>query len=153
MADNSEYTRLVGALKEEGFRLTAPRRAMLRALSRAGKPLSVQQIHEQANRILNPEYADEEELDLVTAYRFANLLAEKNLAQRIELNEGYYRYEIAESQDRPHHHHLVCKQCGKIEDFQDCGVGALTERLEAESGFKVDEHKLELFGVCADCQK
>lgn len=133
--------------------MTAPRRAMLRALSQAGVPLSVQQIHEEANRILNPENGvGEEELDLVTAYRFANLLAEKNLAQRIEFNEGYFRYEIAESSERPHHHHLVCRSCGKIEDFQDCGLTHLTTRLEKESGFKVAEHKLEVFGTCPKCQ-
>lgn len=152
MADNSEYTRLVAALKDDGFRMTGPRRAMLRALSRAGVPLSVQQIHDAANQILNPEReAGEEELDLVTAYRFANLLSEKGLAQRIELNEGYFRYEIAESSERPHHHHLVCRTCGKIEDFQHCGLDHLTERLEKESGFRVDEHKLEIFGTCPAC--
>jgi Fur family ferric uptake transcriptional regulator len=74
------------------------------------------------------------------------------LARRVEFGQGYYRYERAEPEDGPHHHHLVCQRCGKIEDFLGCDVAALASRLEAESGFKVERHQLELYGTCPGCQ-
>jgi len=95
-----------------------------------------------------------EDINLVTVYRFANLLVELGLARRVEFGQGYYRYEREEPQDGPHHHHLVCQTCGKVEDFQGCDIAAtLTARLEAESGFKVKRHQLEMYGTCPSCQE
>lgn len=149
MARNADYTRMLDTLKERGFRVTGPRRALLRLLSTSLLPISVQEMH----AAVNPELADgEEEINLVTVYRFANLLVEQSLARRIEFGQGYYRYERAEPQDGPHHHHLVCEGCGKVEDFHGCDLAALTERLESETGFAVNRHQLELYGRCPDCQ-
>jgi Fur family transcriptional regulator, ferric uptake regulator len=149
MARNPEYTRMLNFLKDEGYRVTGPRRALLRILSTTKEPLSVQELH----AAVNPELEEgEEEVNLVTVYRFANLLVDLGLARRVEFGQGYYRYEREESQDGPHHHHLVCQKCGKIEDFHGCDLHNLTARLEEESGFKVERHQLELYGTCPTCQ-
>jgi Fur family ferric uptake transcriptional regulator len=113
-------------------------------------PLSVQEMHAAVNPAA--EAVADEEINLVTVYRFANLLVEIGLARRVEFGQGYYRYEREEPQDGPHHHHLVCQRCGKVEDFQGCDIGVLAARLESESGFRVERHQLELYGTCPLCQ-
>lgn len=150
MVKDKDYQRMLGTLKEEGFRITGPRRVLLKLIATTPTPLSVQELHAAANRQIGVE-EDEEAINLVTVYRFANLLVDKKLARRIELGQGYYRYERAESQDGPHHHHMVCESCGKIEDVHGCVVAEWANALAAESGFRVERHQLELFGTCADC--
>lgn len=148
---NPEYHRLLQALKEEGYRITGPRRALLRVFASSTTPLSVQEMYTHVNQQLGAEEG-EEEINVVTIYRFANLLVELRLLRRVEFGQGYFRYEREESQDGPHHHHIVCEKCGRVEDFHGCGIAELEERLEKESGFKIARHQLELFGTCPTCQ-
>ena len=150
-ASDAEYERMLGALKANGCRTTGPRRALLRLLVETREPLSVPEMHAAVNAAA-PAGEGSDEANLVTVYRFANLLVEMGLARRIELGEGFYRYEREESQTGPHHHHMVCQKCGKIEDFDGCDLAGLIGRLEAEKGFAVEKHQLELFGACADCR-
>jgi len=158
MARDPEYTRLLTGLKEAGYRVTGPRRALLRLLATTREPLSIQEMHAAVNaaaRIAEGADADElddEEINLVTVYRFANLLVELGLARRVEFGQGYYRYEREESQTGPHHHHIVCQKCGKVEDFHGCDIAAMVERLERESGFRIERHQLELYGACPVCK-
>ncbi len=158
MPRDPEYSRLLVGLKEAGYRVTAPRRALLRLLAATREPLSIQEMHASVNaaaRLAEGADADElgdEEINLVTVYRFANLLVELGLARRVEFGQGYYRYEREESQTGPHHHHIVCQKCGKVEDFQGCDIVAMVERLERESGFRIERHQLELYGACPGCQ-
>lgn len=153
MTEEVEYERILTTLKEQGYRLTGPRRALVRLLVEGREPLSVQEMHAAVNDVPPAEGDRSEEINLVTVYRFANLLVELGLARRVEFGQGYYRYEREEPQDGPHHHHLVCRRCGRVEDFQGCDIAVtLTARLEAESGFKVERHQLELYGTCPSCQ-
>ena len=156
MPPRGEYQRLLGALKARGYRVTGPRRALLRLLAESREPLSVQEMCREVNAARAaavPAGATTRSVNLVTVYRFANLLVDLGLARRIEFGQGYYRYEREEAQDGPHHHHLVCRRCGKVEDFHGCDIAELTSRLEAESGFKVERHQLELYGTCAACRE
>lgn len=152
---SSEYHRLLNALKQAGYRVTQPRRALLRLLAQTREPLSVPQMCEAVNAAAapGPAAAGDEPINLVTVYRFANLLVDLKLARRVEFGQGYYRYEREEPQTGPHHHHLVCEQCGRVEDFQGCDVASLAARLEAESGFAIARHQLEMYGTCPDCRQ
>ena len=150
MPPNAEYARMLRVLKDRRYRVTGPRRALLHLLSESREPLSVQEMCRAVNASDAPA---DEAVNLVTVYRFANLLVELGLARRVEFGQGYYRYEREEPQDGPHHHHLVCQRCGKVEDFHGCDIAPLTSRLEAESGFKVERHQLELYGTCPRCQE
>ena len=152
--DPNEYQRLLGALKTAGFRVTAPRRALLRLLADTREPLSVPEMFAAVNAPGVAEAAgDDEPINLVTVYRFANLLVDMKLARRVEFGQGYYRYEREEPQTGPHHHHLVCEQCGRVEDFHGCDVADLAARLESESGFAIARHQLEMYGTCPDCRR
>lgn len=149
--ERNEYRRLLDALKTAGFRVTTPRRALLRLLAQTREPLSVPEMFEAVNASVAP--GDEEPVNLVTVYRFANLLVDLKLARRVEFGQGYYRYEREEPQTGPHHHHLVCEQCGRVEDFHGCDVADLAARLESESGFAIARHQLEMYGTCPDCRR
>lgn len=152
-APDAEYDRLLRALKAGGYRVTEPRRALLRLLARGGEPLSIQEMWEAVNAASGKGAAGDESVNLVTVYRFANLLVEMGLVRRIEFGQGYFRYEREEPQDGPHHHHLVCRRCGRVEDFHGCDIAPLASRLEAQSGFRVERHQLELYGTCAACRQ
>lgn len=114
--------------------------------------MSVPEMHLVVNRTLGA-FEGDEPVNLVTVYRFVNLLVERGIARKVEFGQGYFRYEPAEAQDGPHHHHIVCDDCGRITDFHDCGLGTLIDRLEAESGFRIARHQLELYGSCPECRK
>ncbi len=150
--EEGEYQRLLGALKTAGFRVTAPRRALLRVLSQTREPLSVPELFEAVNVFAAAAPPGDEPVNLVTVYRFANLLVDLKLARRVEFGQGYYRYEREEPQTGPHHHHLVCERCGRVEDFHGCDVADLAARLESESGFAIARHQLEMYGTCPDCR-
>jgi Fur family ferric uptake transcriptional regulator len=85
-----------------------------------------------------------------TVYRTLKLLAEAGLAQERRFEDGFIRYEHA-SQDA-HHDHLICTRCGAIIEFENESIEALQQDVARKKRFKVQSHKLELYGLCAGCQ-
>ena len=71
------------------------------------------------------------------------------LVERIDLPDGTHAYIPCEP---THHHHLVCLNCGATTDVDDCGIEAVTREAARRSGFKIEQHRLELFGRCPDCR-
>jgi len=53
---------------------------------------------------------------------------------------------------RGHHHHLLCRHCGRIEDFVNCDVSALVAQLSSSTEFEIEGHWLEVYGRCASCR-
>ena len=88
---------------------------------------------------------------LATIYRTLEKFVTANILERIDFQEGKFRYEYIHS----HHHHAVCNDCGRVEDVTDSSteVKAIEERVHKESGFTVTKHMIELFGLCNKCQK
>jgi Fur family ferric uptake transcriptional regulator len=85
---------------------------------------------------------------LATVYRTLEKLVSAGLLERIDFQEGKFRYEYVHD----HHHHAVCDSCGKVEDVTDAGIEAIESRIKKESGFLVTKHAIELFGFCNTCQ-
>ncbi len=83
-------------------------------------------------------------------YRTLKLLAEAGLAQERRFEDGFTRYEHA-SPDA-HHDHLICTRCGAIIEFENERIEALQQDVARKNRFKVQSHKLELYGLCAGCQ-
>lgn len=88
---------------------------------------------------------------LATIYRTLEKLVSVHLLERVDFQEGKFRYEFMHD----HHHHAVCNTCGKVEDVADSltEVSAIETRIKKESGFAVTRHVLELFGICNKCQR
>lgn len=132
------------SLADAGCRITAPRRAVMQVLLAASTPLSPQEILEHGRQI-------HRKLGLVTVYRTVDLLAEMNLVRRIHCEDGCHGYLPASP---GHRHALICQHCnGAIEFPGGDGIHALIGQVEAQTGYRVDDHLLQLFGLCPACQK
>lgn len=88
---------------------------------------------------------------LATIYRTLEKFVSVGVLERIDFQEGKFRYEFMHG----HHHHAVCNTCGKVENVIDSltEVEAIENRVQKESGFRVTKHALELFGICNKCQR
>jgi len=128
-------------LKSAGLRITQPRVAIIEALIRRDRPVSIEQLHH--------DLADDA-CDLVTVYRCLAVFEELGLVRRCFFHNGTGLYEI--NLDDSHHHHIVCKTCGKVERI-DASFTENTERMLRERGYEQVTHLVEFFGVCPDCQK
>jgi Fur family ferric uptake transcriptional regulator len=84
----------------------------------------------------------------VTVYRIMDYLYQNGIVDKMEFGEGKYRYEIKKN----HHHHLICTNCGKIEEVEGDFLKKLEEEIYKTKRFKVKNHSLEFFGLCKDCQ-
>ena len=129
-------------LKKNGYRVTAGRVRLLEILQKAGKPLSIRDILKRAKGGL---------LDQVTLYRALESFSKRGVVARADLNSGVARYEY--TQDKKHHHHLVCTGCGVVEDVEHCSIEALEKNAVKNSRrFKsIYSHNVEFFGSCNRC--
>lgn len=132
---------LAHELRVKGLRATKARLAMLELFSNAQKPLDADSIKKSLDK-------KDVSADIATIYRFLNTFIDEGILYKIEFGEGKYRYELA---TLPHHHHLVCNNCGTVEDVQ-VDEKNFTAKVESASNFKIDHHHLEFFGTCHSCQ-
>lgn len=130
-------------LREHGYRLTSPREVVIDVLAEAQRALDATQIYDEARQAYPA-------LGLVSVYRTLDILAELELIQRVHHNEGCHAY-IAEFTG--HQHLLICKSCGRIEFFEGDDLDDLFARVARESGYRIDEHWLQLYGLCAECRQ
>lgn len=139
------HDRVAGRLAEVGQRYTRRRRAVVEVLVAADRPLTVPQILE-ARR----------DLALSSAYRNVAVLEEAGVVHRIVTSDEFARFELAEELTDHHHHHLVCAGCGEVVDFTvppdlERRIDRDLGRVAGRSGFRVERHRLDLLGRCADC--
>ena len=128
-------------LKEKGLKVTNQRLLVLQVLAEnKDRHLTAEDIYE----LVKEDYP---EIGLATIYRTVQLLLEMQLVDRINLDDGCVRYEIGETLDgtgKHHHHHLICKTCGKVLPFKDDLLDELERHIEEETGFHVLDHELKV---------
>lgn len=130
-------------LAEAGYRITAARRAVMQVLLTATAPLSPQELHVRG-RVAHPV------LGLVSVYRTLDLLEQLGLVRRVHLADGCHGYLLASP---GHRHALLCRCCGQAVEFpggEDLSV--LIAEVQRSTGYQVEEHLLQLIGVCPACQ-
>jgi Fur family ferric uptake transcriptional regulator len=86
-----------------------------------------------------------------TVYRTLNLLVDAGLAASHNFKGSFTRFEPVTHQK--HHDHLICLRCGKIIEFTNARIEKLQEEVAERHGFRVTDHTLEIFGICASCGK
>jgi Fur family ferric uptake transcriptional regulator len=84
-----------------------------------------------------------------TVFRTLDALLEARAIERIDLPTGDHAYVACEP---AHHHHLVCSRCGRATDIDDAGLRTVVREIGRRTGFRIDEHRLELFGTCPACR-
>ncbi len=89
-------------------------------------------------------------LGLSTIYRTLNLLCDIGLAQPRHFGDSHTLYDNVSH--KKHHDHLICNRCGKITEFECPDIERLQEEMAHQNGFKIEHHRLELYGVCAACR-
>jgi Fur family ferric uptake transcriptional regulator len=95
--------------------------------------------------------AQDPRIGYTTVYRTMKLLAECGLAREIDLADGITRYEHL--YNHQHHDHMICMQCGTSIEFYDPDIEALQDNASEHLGFKVLDHKLQIYGLCGECRK
>jgi Fur family transcriptional regulator, ferric uptake regulator len=133
---------LVRTLEDAGVRLTAPRREVARLIaSRVG--------HFTAADLEADPRAHRAHIGRATIFRSLDLLSTLGVIERIDLPNGEHAYVACEPE---HHHHVVCSSCGRSSDFDDADLSAVVSSVAARTGYRIDTHRLELFGLCRSCQ-
>jgi len=130
-------------LQEKGHRLTPQRMLVIEALRNADGHISAEEIYEHLHSCY--PYAN-----ISTVYRTLELLKKLDLVMETNFGEGYVRYHVAE---KGHHHHLVCRSCGKIIDLEESVLYPLKDTLLQEYGFDADLRHLAISGECSQCRK
>ena len=133
-------------LHSVGQRFTSGRRAMLEALIAFNRPVTIPELVSAAPRLATS-----------SAYRHLAVLEQAGVVHRIVLGgEEHARFELAEALTDHHHHHLICSNCGAVDDFTvpaklERAVADSLDEVAATTGFKAAEHRFDLIGLCARC--
>ncbi len=132
-------------LHQDGRRLTPQRKKVLDLFQRigSGNHLSAEEVH--SNLVQSNA-----RVSLATIYRTLRLLVKMGFLHELELNDGGHRFELL-SQDHPDHHHLICLNCGRTEEFESEQVVLAGMQAAENKGFKLIESTLNVRGICPDC--
>jgi Fur family ferric uptake transcriptional regulator len=123
-------------------RLTAQRQAILDLINASNR-------HWDAEELARALLEQGASIGIATVYRGLAALEEAGLISSVQLNDRK-RYERA---DKAHHDHLICTQCGHIEEFVQPQIEALQQHAASEKGFSMSGHQLLIFGICRACRE
>jgi Fur family ferric uptake transcriptional regulator len=131
-------------MAERGLKSTRQRALIVETFFQAGGHVSVEDVWSRVRKL-------DARVSVATVYRTMKLLAESGLAHARNFGDGQTRYEAAIG--REHHDHLICTNCGKIIEFENDRIEHMQDTVAKRHGFKVTSHKMELYGLCRDCQR
>ena len=134
---------IVAVLSQHGYRTTAPRQAVIRAVLSYDRPFTAEQI-----------VADLGETDpsigRATVYRTLEILASVDVLTRLLQPDGRSAYVVGVP---GHRHHLICSRCGTTVAFTDCPMAEIVTVLSHNTAYAIEGHLIEVFGVCPNCQR
>jgi Fur family transcriptional regulator, ferric uptake regulator len=125
---------------EKGLRITEQRRVIARVLSEAEDHPDVEALHARSSAI-------DPGISIATVYRTVRLFEEAGILERHEFGDGRARYEAAAE---AHHDHLIDVETGKVIEFVDPEIEALQKQIAEKLGFRLVDHRMELYGVAID---
>ena len=133
------------ALRERGLKSTSQRDDITRVFFGAEGHLSIEELYRAVKKV-NPR------VGYATVYRTLKLLKEVGLAAERHFDDGQARFEPVENETQQHDH-IICERCGKIVEFSSQELERLQERIGRFLGFTVGRHRMELYGICAECRE
>lgn len=134
--------RLEKICAEKGLRMTDQRRVITRVISDADDHPDVEEIHRRAAAI-------DSRISIATVYRTMRLLEEYDVVQRHDFQDGHGRARYEEASDE-HHDHLIDVKNGSVIEFVSEEIERLQEKIAREHGYRLVDHRLELYGVPLD---
>lgn len=139
--------RIKKQLHAESYKLTPQREATVRVLlEREEDHLSAEDIY-----LLVKEKAPE--IGLATVYRTLELLSELKIVDKINFGDGVSRYDLRKEGAAHFHHHLVCMECGTVEEIVEDLLEDVEKKVEDQWQFQVKDHRLTFHGICHKCQQ
>lgn len=139
--------RIKKQLHSKGYKLTPQREATLTVLlEREEDHLSAEEVY-----LLVKEKAPD--IGLATVYRTLELLSELQVVDKINFGDGVSRYDLRKEGMDHFHHHLVCMECGAVEEIIEDLLIDIEKKVEDEWKFEVKDHRLTFHGICEKCQK
>ena len=138
MADTTPWTT---ALDDAGYSVTEPRRVI-------AEMVADRDSHFTANELVAEARRARLGVGRATVFRALELFERLGLVERLDLPNGEHAYVVCQA---AHHHHVICTGCGRSAEVGDLGASSIAAEVEAETGFTIDSHRIELYGLCAVC--
>jgi len=129
--------RLIDLCLQKGLRMTDQRRVIARVLGESQDHPDVDELYRRASAI-------DQRISIATVYRTVRLFEEAGILSRLDFGDGRSRYEEVPTE---HHDHLIDTKSGKVIEFHNDELEALQVRIARELGFRLVDHRLELYGV------
>jgi Fur family ferric uptake transcriptional regulator len=134
-------------LQEASYKLTPQRETTVLVLLENEKDhLSAEEIYMLA-QLKSPD------IGLATVYRTLEMLTELKILDKISFTDGLARYDMRKEGAKHFHHHLLCLECGDIEEIEDDLLLDVEKVVEQRFAFQVSDHRLTFHGVCKNCQQ
>ncbi|KGL41077.1 transcriptional repressor [Listeria sp. FSL L7-1582] len=138
--------RIKSQLHEASYKLTPQREATVRILLENEKDhLSAEDVYLRVKDI-SPD------IGLATVYRTLELLTELRVVDKINFGDGVARYDLRKEGAKHFHHHLVCLECGSVEEIQEDLLDDVEKIVEQKWDFLVKDHRLTFQGICTVCK-
>lgn len=138
--DQGELSSLELLCAEKNMRMTDQRRVIARVLSEATDHPSVEEVYSRAHEV-------DDRISLSTVYRTVRLFVDSGIVESHDFGDGKARLETVADE---HHDHLIDLKTGRVIEFSNEEIEKLQERVARELGFKLVDHRLELYGVPLD---
>ena len=143
--DNGLHGEVAGRMAGIDQRYTRGRRSLVEVLAAAPRPLTAAEL-----------VAASASIPQSTLYRNLAVLGQAGVVHRVVGTDEFVRYELSEAVTGQHHHHLVCRRCGAVEDFAapsglERSMSTLMHAVGADRGFRAEAHRLDVVGTCAAC--
>lgn len=133
-------------LSSNEYKLTKPRKLVLETIE-ANKD-----IHLNSQEVYDLIKKKDPSIGIASIYRCLNLFTELQILNNVDFGDGTTRYELTDSNNAHQHHHLICKNCGKIVDIVDV-LDPIEELIQSKYNFCITDHKLDIYGYCSECKK
>ena len=137
-----QTTRIVRAFEDAGYQ-TTPSRRLLAELVAGSRG------HFSAADLLDRARQRRAKVGRATIFRALELLTSLHVVERLDLPNRSHAYVMCDPDE--HHHHLVCSRCGRSVDVADGELARLVDEIGRRNGFRIETHRLELFGLCPAC--
>ena len=129
----------IDELKSTGLKATLPRLKILEIFQKGG------QRHMTAEDVFRVLLGDQSDVGLATVYRVLTQFEQAGILSRSHFESGKAVYELNEGQ---HHDHLVCLDCGRVEEFYDAEIEKRQHGVAKSKGFRIADHALSLYAHC-----
>lgn len=142
-----DYQMAKELMKESGYKLTDQRKLVFECLEAYNDDhMTTDQIHQKLKEA-------GEDIGIATVYRTLLLFDELGIIQKLDIDDNGTRYELVHGLEGHHHHHLICRSCGRVEEVKKDLLDNVEAKIEKSHEFKIENHDLNFYGICKECNK